>query len=148
MATFEFGEGGSGGIAFDKIGKSIVLSREIDFALTAYAGVVGTDLVNLIEVPKNFVATRTAIRVITAAGGVVTCTFGDVADPNGWMATADLNAVGTTLSLKTDAYDLVNGKFYAVATKLGIVPSDVLLIAKIKVFVQGYSVEVDTLPNA
>jgi hypothetical protein len=151
MPTFDFTLGGSTGISDDKVGKAIVLEREIDFAHADYAGVVGSDIVQLLNVPINFVMTQCAVRVITAAGAALTCTVGDGVDPNGWLAAVDLNVLATTLSnldlaeaappTFVDAFMGLGGKHYAAADTIDIVVSDVMLLCKLKIFALGYMVD-------
>jgi hypothetical protein len=140
MATFNFTKGGVKGVAHDKVGKQVVLEREIDFANAKYAGVGAGDVVQVLNLPAGFFMEKSIIKVITAAGGISVADIGDATDPNGFDAAVDLNVVGTSQSISTDAYPVLGGKHYAVADTLDLVISADPLIAKVKVYAVGYMI--------
>jgi len=150
MATFDFTKGGTTGLADTQKHKHVVLENEIDFAHADYAGVVGSSVVQMLNVPAGFLMTRCIVNVKTAAGGVVTFTVGDGAAAAGWILVVDGNVAGVTLSnldlseAAPPTYDDANmglgGKYYAAADTIDIVPSDVMLAAVVKIFAEGFMV--------
>jgi hypothetical protein len=148
MATLDFTAGGTTGIADDKVGKEVILERELDFSKAAYAGVAGSDIVQMLNLPIGFHAEKLTVLVKTAEGSAGTMNFGDEVDPNGWLDSVDVNAVGYTISspvltegtpnVHTNAFVGTGGKRYAAADTLDMIPTIALDTAVIKVFLKGF----------
>ncbi len=148
MATLDLVIGGTSGVSEKSARKHILFANTIDFSVTAN-NMVATDVAQLFNIPLGFFMTACGARVDTAQGATATATFGDGADPNGWMATFDLNgAVDTyTASLPGDAYPALGGKYYDAADTFDLVAGHTFDAAVITVWAEGYMIEADyTIP--
>ena len=119
MATYDFlGAGHS--LPYDAFGFS-VLKAKVDLPaliaapqklalaatpntpLTSFSGMVQNDILNVFSVPRGTLIINCGIRVTTAEGATAAATIGydatthlGVADPNGLIATIDLNTAAAT----------------------------------------------------
>ncbi len=138
MATYDLAVGGAVGVSEQSARKHILFANSINFATQ---NILSTDVAQILNIPANFLMTHFGVRLDTAEGGVATATFGDGADPNGWMATAfDMNGAVDTFAnaLETDAYCLLGGKYYAVADTIDMIASATLDVAVLTCWAQGF----------
>ena len=93
----------------------------IDFSDT---NVSSTNVVQSLNIPAGALVTNVIVRVVTAEDATATATVGDGDDPNGWIASLDLNATGTTFTAKpinADAYPALGGRLYTSADTIDLV---------------------------
>ncbi len=149
MATIDLTTGGTIGTSEQSSRKHVLFANTLDFSVTAN-NMVATDICTIFNIPLGFFMTACGVRVDTAQGATATATFGDGADPNGWMATADLNgAVDTYVaSLPGDAYPALGGKYYTAADTFDLVAGHTLDAAIITVWAEGFIIEADYTPPA
>jgi hypothetical protein len=100
---------------FSNAGHS-VMEVNLDFAAIAAARIAAGqaalgagDILQLIGVSAGIKVHAVTLQVTTAEGAVSVCDVGDGADPNGFLAAADLNVVGWTSSLVTTPYSIAVG---------------------------------------
>jgi hypothetical protein len=132
MPTIDNTLGGSKGEAWSARGKFITFHNRVDFSVSGNAA-AASDVVQLLDVPLGFLCLGCSVRVITAEGIADTATIGDGDDPNGYIASVDLNALGETHSSLAlteaapptfdDAYMGAGGKYYAAADTIDAVVS-------------------------
>lgn len=125
MVTYPYLGGVSGnttnyGPTYSPVGISVA-EVELDFAAIAtartaagQAALAANDVLTLFGVRAGTLVHAVSLDVTTAEGAVATCQLGDGADPNGFLAAADLNAVAHTASLLTTPYSVAvgGGKLY------------------------------------
>lgn len=70
-----------------------IAKQRIDFSKK---NVSSADVVELMELPAGAFVSELYANVITAEGATCTGTVGDGVDPNGYIASLDLNATGIT----------------------------------------------------
>ena len=108
---------------------------EIDFSDQAYAS---ADVLQLINIPAETFVHRVKYKVETVEGGTLTFDIGDETDPNGFIAAANGNALGSganVLALTEGTPNVVtgysNGKYYSAADTLDMVINNAADVAKI-----------------
>lgn len=114
--------------------RTVVTQNKLDFSVT---NVTAADVVEAVRVPKGALILNAFVQVLTAEGSAGTADLGDVTDPNGLVAAADINAAGVAKG--AGAY--LSGKVYAANTVLSVIPSIDLDTAVIKVVVEYAIVE-------
>lgn len=125
---------------------------DADSANTNGYNIANTDIVQMIDVRAEEVVLLVVLEVVTSEGGAATVTVGDGADPDGFIATADVNVTaGTTYSsVQTYTVDLTNadlelpdtlaagilglvgGKYYSAADTIDIVAAAALDAAALR----------------
>lgn len=101
--------------------KTFLLQTRIDFSEIGSgklfsSAVANSDVVQLLRVLDGWGVHWGAIDVLTACAGadVITVTYGDGGDPNGWDNAVDLTTVGRSISaVGTDAYAIGSPKLYS-----------------------------------
>ena len=107
------------------LNKVYVLRNRLDFSDTNTAA---SDVVNALVIPANTYVIDVLTKVVTAEGGALTATVGDLSGANSWDAQTDLNgSVGTWTqsTVGTDAYaaSAARGKVYSSATYISLTMS-------------------------
>lgn len=136
MATFNLTKGSSA--AHMRTDPPIFKEQvTLDFSKTPYSA---ADVLELINVPANTFVQAVHYEVETAEGAVLTFTLGDAADPDGFVAGADGNAVGSgmnTLALTEGVPNTITGysggKFYSAADTIDMVLANAAAAAKVTV---------------
>ena len=95
MATIDRAVGGTN-FADGRNGRCFVLTQTYDPATDA--AVTSADTLQMLSIPANTWVLAVHADVTTAEGSALTALVGDVADPNGWIASLDLNAVAVTFA--------------------------------------------------
>lgn len=132
MAIQDFTLGGTTKLPNDSKDKGFVISREIDFTDPAYAH-ASLDVLSVLNIPAGTFVLRAGHKVLTVEGATAAGTLGDGADPDGFVAASNLNALGVTLSAGvTVGYAL--GKLYTTADTLDYVATNGLDAAKVRFF--------------
>lgn len=89
----------------------MIANQPLDVSLPA-TGFGASDVLQVFEVPAGFLLRHVGVRVTTAEGGACTADIGNAsatqthlltADPDGYMGTIDLNALGVSTVLVADA---------------------------------------------
>ena len=121
--------------------ENMVAAQKIDFTKK---NVLTSDVVQLVNILKDTLVDYIRVIVDTVEGGAVTADFGDAADPNGWLAALDLNALATARTDVSAASSLgfKLGKLYTADDTIDLVPSAALANAIIRIFVYGNKVAV------
>jgi len=76
----------------------------------------GADVAEVMNIPAGTLVHNVFIEVVNANGVASTVDVGDSADPNGYVAAANANALGFTQG--AGALIAAAGKFYAAASKI------------------------------
>lgn len=130
MATVDLTKGGNAGYPAHLKGGSYRIKRTLDFNANNEGGANRSagDVLQLIHVPANSFVRRVAYKVENVEGATFTFDLGDGADANGYVATANGNALGggcNQLSLTEGAPNTVtgysNGKYYSAADTIDMV---------------------------
>ena len=98
---------------------------------TAASPVSSGDVLNVLNIRAGWLVLGAGLKIITAAGGTCTGTFGDGDDDNGWDASSvNLNAAAGTVTLVSNALTtgtpnthtdaLFGGKYYSADDTLDI----------------------------
>lgn len=103
-----------------QVDKTFLLQTKLDFSRSAAGQLFSTapanaDVLQVLRVLEGWAVHWGAIRVATACAGadVITVTFGDGGDPNGWDNAVDLTSTGYNISaVGTDAYAIGSPKVY------------------------------------
>jgi len=133
--------------------KFVLLQRTRDFGVAANT-VTAADVLQMIDVPANFLALGVLVEVQTKEWTTSTqVQVGDGDNTDGWLTTSqcNLNTVTSTLSIidaytrdsttvqtVVSAYGSAGGKFYSVADTIDVIPVNDLDAAKIRVGVWGF----------
>lgn len=130
MATLNLTKGGTVGLPYKDRAQCFVIRNTVDYSETNAAA---SDVLQVLNVPANTFVLRAGYRVMTAEGAAAGGTLGDGADPDGFFATMDVNAVAVALSAgATVGYAL--GKFYTAADTIDHVVSAALDAAVVEYF--------------
>jgi hypothetical protein len=83
--------------------QNLALAATPNTPLTSFSGMVQNDILNVFSLPRGFSILQAGVRVTTAEGATAAATMGydatthlGVADPNGLIATIDLNTAAAT----------------------------------------------------
>jgi hypothetical protein len=116
-------------------GHKIVAENILDFSLDGF-NVAAADVVKAIILPDNAILTDVRVETLTVEGGVAVYDVGSLADPNGWVAAADANALGGLI--KGGGALAANGLRYNANATLDLIPSADLDTARILVIAEYY----------
>jgi hypothetical protein len=98
------------------LGKAYVLRNRLDFSDTNTSA---SDVVQALAIPAMTYVLDVVTRVVTAEGGTLTATVGEVGAANAWDNSVDLNASADTITQSvngTDAHSAANARGYVYTT--------------------------------
>lgn len=122
MATIDLRVGGTSALNYtDSLGRSFVLTKEVDFSdLADGDGAANADVIQLFNIPAGTLVQHVVAITKTAEGGAGTLTVGDADDVDGYIASVNANSEGSYTSALTLADGTPNtvvgytaGKFYS-----------------------------------
>jgi len=126
MATVDLTKGGTTYLPAIP-GEVVKMEKQLDFSATSRSA---ADVLQLFDIPAGARVLTATIQVDTAEGGTATADLGDGDDPNGYIATANLNSAAYT-GVTTEAY--ADGRTYTAADTIDLVLGHDMDAAKIKV---------------
>ena len=80
------------------------------------------DTCQVLYIPENCLVRRVTVINVTAEGAAATLKVGDGSDDDGWDTDANVNSAGT-ITIGDGAYASANGKIYASADTIDVIPS-------------------------
>jgi hypothetical protein len=134
--------------------QNLALAATPNTSLTSFSGMVQNDVLNVFSLPRGFLVQVAGVRVTTAEGATAAATLGydatthlGVADPNGLIATLDLNTAAATNGTYTlgevssaAGPDSVTGVVFDEAGNITMTftTDDTYAVAIFEVFVAGF----------
>lgn len=94
-----------------------VLSNSLS---TATYNQASGDIAQVLTIPAKTHVLAVSYEVTTAEGGTLTFDVGDGADTDGWIDGANGNSAAAGGVVATEAYQAINGKFYASADTIDV----------------------------